>query len=172
MTGLIQLRESAGPGLGRTHGIYLRRGWVVAVDTPAHVARVDARGPLSAKLDALFALTEARLTFHVVCAPPQTESPPISPSDYLRGRPRARDRVTPGMPRSAPRVPSAPRTHTEALSTLGLDVGATTAEVTRAFRRRARELHPDLHRSAAFAERRSVEQRFAVLSAAYHTLMR
>ncbi|HEY3592673.1 MAG TPA: hypothetical protein VGL13_02325, partial [Polyangiaceae bacterium] len=50
MTGLIQLRESAGPGLGRTHGIYLRRGWVVAVDTPAHVARVDARGPLSAKL--------------------------------------------------------------------------------------------------------------------------
>jgi curved DNA-binding protein CbpA len=51
---------------------------------------------------------------------------------------------------------------------LGLAGDASAAEVTQAFRRRARELHPDLR---AGAERRSAEQRFAALSAAYHTLI-
>jgi DnaJ-class molecular chaperone len=65
-----------------------------------------------------------------------------------------------------------PRARAQALSALGLRGDASIAEVTRAFRHRARELHPDLHRGAAFAERRSVEQRFAALSAAYHALIR
>jgi len=169
MTGLVKLRETAGLASGRVHGIYLRRGLVVAVDTPSArpISAVGdpARRGLLERLDALFALREAVLTFHVACAPPNERAAPLAPSDYLHGRPRARDRgALPGA--AAATVVS--RARAQALSTLGLDGEATAAEVTRAFRRRARELHPDLHKGA---ERRSVEQRFAALTAAYHALI-
>jgi hypothetical protein len=166
MTGLLKLRETSGHAGGRVHGIYLRRGLVVAVDTPvvraSSVLGDPARRPMLDQLEALFALREAVVTFHVACAPPD-EPVPLAPRDYLHGRPRARDRGAPARARTA-----VSRARAQALSTLGLDGDATAAEVTRAFRRRARELHPDLHKGA---ERRTVEQRFAALTAAYHSLI-
>jgi hypothetical protein len=168
MTGLVRLRETAGLGAGRVHGIYLRQGRVVAVDTPAVHASLGLDEPgrlrLVERLDAVFGLREAVLTFHVACAPPDDPMLPLSPRDYLHGRPRARDRAA----HPSSRATVASRARAQALSTLGLDGDATAAEVTRAFRRRARELHPDLHRGT---ERRSVEQRFAALTAAYHALI-
>jgi hypothetical protein len=168
MTGLLKLRETSGHAGGRVHGIYLSRGLVVAVDTPvvraSSVLGDPARRPMLDQLEALFALREAVVTFHVACAPPD-EPVPLAPRDYLHGRPRARDRGAPAPARARTAVS---RARAQALSTLGLDGDATAAEVTRAFRRRARELHPDLHKGA---ERRTVEQRFAALTAAYHSLI-
>jgi len=170
MTGLVKLRETAGLASGRVHGVYLRKGLVVAVDTPVVHASLglgdSATQRLLEGLDVLFALREAVLTFHVACAPPEGPAEPLAPRDYLQGRPRARDRGAQAPP--SPRATMVSRARAQALSTLGLYGDATAAEVTRAFRRRARELHPDLHRGA---ERRSVEQRFAALTAAYHALI-
>jgi hypothetical protein len=166
MTGLVKLRETSGLGAGRIHGIFLRRGLVVAVDTPPARGEEGGRHLLE-RLDALFAVREAALTFHVACAPPDDPAMPLAPRDYLHGRPRARDRgAQGGQPHARRTVVS--RARAQALSTLGLDVDATAADVTRAFRRRARELHPDLHSGA---ERRLVEQRFAAMTAAYHALI-
>jgi len=162
VTGLVRLAETAAPSAGRTHEIYLRQGLVVAVESP-----LDMPAELPRRLDTLFSVREASLTFHVACPAPPGPPRPLSPREYLYGRPRARDRQHAG----APRTMSSGRALSQALSLLGLDAGATAAEVKRAFRRCARELHPDRYPGAAHAERRSVEQRFAALSAAYHTLL-
>src|SRR5205823_1198724 len=50
------------------------------------------RQQLRSKLDSLFALREATLSFHVACAFPESQAPPLAPREYLHGRPRARDR--------------------------------------------------------------------------------
>jgi hypothetical protein len=192
VTGLMRLTETSGPTAGRTHGIYLRQGLVIAVDTPASPPSLSERCARSSAttaelLSALFELADAALSFHVVCGPPQGPILPISPQQYLVGRPRARDRARGcGHDRNGDRDRNDDRefqragdttrvratlsslARQEALSMLGLEGDASAAEVTRAFRRRARELHPDL---CAGAERRSAEQRFAALSAAYHTLI-
>ncbi|HEY7955014.1 MAG TPA: J domain-containing protein [Polyangia bacterium] len=54
---------------------------------------------------------------------------------------------------------------------LELGEGAPLDEIKRAFRRLARELHPDLHPGASPEERRALEERFAELSAAYRRLV-
>ena len=54
---------------------------------------------------------------------------------------------------------------------LGLDEDASIADVTKAFRDLASQLHPDRHVDAPEAERRAMHQRFAALSAAYHALI-
>jgi hypothetical protein len=174
-TGLLRLTETRGAWAGRTHGIYLRQGLVVAVDTgslegddPTCRRPASLRRRLADQLGALFGLAEAVVTFHVVCAPPHGAILPLRPEEYLHGKPRARDREPKRRPFS--RAASSPRGRDQALSMLGLEPDATLAEVTRAFRRRARELHPDLHRCET-GDRRSAEQRFAALSAAYHALI-
>jgi curved DNA-binding protein CbpA len=43
--------------------------------------------------------------------------------------------------------------------------------VTRAFRELASQFHPDRHPDASEPDRRVMEQRFAALSAAYHTII-
>jgi hypothetical protein len=159
----VRLAETTGPASGRTHEIYLRQGLVVAVESA-----LDMPTELPRRLETLFSVREASLTFHVACAPPPGPTLPISPQEYLRGRPRARDRQGNAV---TSRQTSRLRARVEALSMLGLAPDATVADVTRAFRCRARELHPDRYAGAAHAERRSVEQRFAALSAAYHTLL-
>jgi DnaJ-domain-containing protein 1 len=55
--------------------------------------------------------------------------------------------------------------------TLGLTAGADLEEVKRAYRRLARELHPDLQPAAGSGERRVLEQRFAEVTAAYEALL-
>jgi hypothetical protein len=219
VTGVVRLTEVAGAVAGRTHGIYLSNGEVVAVDTPARVlalgeilrqrglldgashrllalrlaagknrkvgellveecrispAVVGAalRQQLRARLDALFALEDAVVSFHVACAHARNPAPPLAPRDYLHGRPRARDRGArigrrgdePARRRNAGR-------RSEALTMLGLDEDASLSDVTRAFRELASQVHPDRHPEAPAPERREMEQRFAALSAAYHALI-
>ncbi len=196
VTGVVRLTEVSGPLAGRSHGIYLSRGEVVAVDTPARVlalgeilrqrglldgvthrrlalrmaagrnrkvgevliedchispAVVGAalRQQLRARLDALFALEEALVSFHVACAHARDPAPPLAPREYLHGRPRARDRAArigrrgddPVRRRNAGR-------RSEALTLLGLDEDASLSDVTRAFRELASRVHPDRHASA------------------------
>jgi hypothetical protein len=219
VTGVVRLTEVSGPLTGRMHGIYLSRGEVVAVDTPARVLALGEillqrglldgaahrrlalrlattpnrrvgellveecrisptvvgaalRQQLRARLDALFTLEEALVSFHVACAQARDPGPPLAPRDYLHGRPRARDRgVRVGRRGGDPvRRRNAGRRN-EALATLGLDEDASISDVTRAFREMASQVHPDRHQAAPDSERRAMEQRFAALSAAYHALI-
>jgi len=54
---------------------------------------------------------------------------------------------------------------------LGLDDNADLEAIKRAYRRLARELHPDLQPEADHAERRVLERRFAEVTAAYEALI-
>ena len=72
-------------------------------------------------------------------------------------------------PRSVPPVSLDPREH--ALRLLGLGDGASPAEVRRAFRKLAAELHPDRYASASPSLQRKSAARFARISAAYHLLV-
>jgi DnaJ domain len=130
------------------------------------------RKQLRSKLDMLFQIREGALSFHVACVTPRCPVAPLSPREFLRGRPRARDRMGNGPFRAEARRPSATDHRVEhALSLLGLDESASTAEVRKAFRQLATRLHPDRHMHATEAERRAMAERFAALSAAYHTVM-
>jgi DnaJ-domain-containing protein 1 len=219
VTGVVRLTEVSGPLAGRMHGIYLSRGEVVAVDTPARVLALgeilrqrglldgaahrrltlrlaDARNrkvgellveechispavvgaalrqQLRARLDALFTLEEALVSFHVACAHARNPAPPLAPREYLHGRPRARDRgARIGRRGDEPLRRRNAGRRTEALTMLGLDEDASISDVTRAFRELASQVHPDRHQAAPAPERRAMEQRFAALSAAYHTLI-
>jgi hypothetical protein len=131
------------------------------------------RQQLRARLDALFHLEEALVSFHVACSPPPDPPVPLAPREYLHGRPRARDR-TPRMGRRRDETSwrgAGRGRRIEALSLLGLDEDASISDVTRAFRELAAHFHPDRHQGASEPERRLMEQRFAALSAAYHALI-
>lgn len=133
-----------------------------------------------ARLDALCALGDALVRFHVM-RPRRAEALdcPLSPREFLFGRRRARDRPsarTQQPPRSRPTGATAFRsrhepTRARALSLLGLGVGADRDAVQRAFRTRAREVHPDRFPRASADERADLMRRFAELSAAYHLLV-
>lgn len=58
-----------------------------------------------------------------------------------------------------------------ALRLLGVDAAADLDEVKRAYRRLARALHPDLHPELDDQRRRTLERRFAEVTAAYDTLV-
>jgi hypothetical protein len=137
---------------------------------------------LRARLEALFTIEEATICFHTArpLAGSLQELGPLPPSDFLHGRPRARDRQRrpdgAGAARSAPGGAAPPRIgrvdgpRRRALELLGLGEGATEAEIRRAFRRLAASLHPD--RCAAIpGEGAQRTARFAELSAAYHLLV-
>lgn len=129
------------------------------------------RGQLRQKLESLFQLTDAQLTFRVP-RPHEGHRAPLSPGEFLHGRPRARRREraeTP--PRQPPRsAPLSAGSHAYAL--LGLLPGADRTAIQQAFRRLARRLHPDSHPHADADERARLLSRFAELSAAYHALER
>ena len=130
------------------------------------------RRQLRRKVDALFLLTDAQLTFRV--PRPHPAQPPLSPHEFLHGRPRARARArAPGAHDSA-RAASSTRAsygaRARAFATLGLLPGADQATITQAFRRLARSVHPDRFPNADPGERARLLSRFAELSAAYHSL--
>jgi DnaJ-domain-containing protein 1 len=54
---------------------------------------------------------------------------------------------------------------------LGVDDEADVEEVKRAYRRLARELHPDLQPDCDHDERKTLERRFAEITAAYEALI-
>lgn len=129
------------------------------------------RRQLRQKLDALFLLRDARMAFRVP-RPHAGERTPLSPGEFLHGRPRKRARPA-AAPSYAERatsrvVPQGERSR--AYATLGLPPGADRTSVQQAFRRLARHFHPDRFPNAEPSERARLLSRFAELSAAYHAL--
>ena len=59
---------------------------------------------------------------------------------------------------------------TDAYTLLGLIPGATPEQIKSAYRRLARELHPDVHPNASAVERNTLAARFAAIHAAYRRL--
>jgi len=159
--------------------------------------RAGLRKQLKQRVDALFTLDDAAIAFHTA-RPFESASArpgPLWPSEFLHGRPRARDRAA-GPPSSGPR--SAPRPterpvaqadpeppprrsqvgaapiedeRSQARRLLGLSEGAGPADVRRAFRKLAAELHPDRVATAPPLVQRRNAARFARISAAYHLLV-
>jgi DnaJ-domain-containing protein 1 len=131
------------------------------------------RQQLRARLDTLFRIEDGLVSFHVACSLPEGATQPLAPREYLFGRPRARDRTARTGRRRDETARSTPSTgrRSHALAMLGLDEDASLSDVTRAFRELASQMHPDRLANAPASERRDAEQRFAALSAAYHTLI-
>jgi len=146
----------------------------------ADLISAGLRRQLRSKLDALFQLRDAQLTFRIP-RPQGSGRSPLSPGEFLHGRPRKRTRDQSGTaPRSSASAPRAsapppsrnapPGARTRAYATLGLLPGADRATIQQAFRRLARNLHPDRFPQAPPQERARLLSRFAELSAAYHAL--
>jgi DnaJ-domain-containing protein 1 len=140
------------------------------------------RRQITARLAMLEQLADARVHFRVAVRPPRSAlvDAPLEPREFLAGRRRARERGEPrvearnshahargaapaSMPRHDPRA--------VAFRILGVLPSADSTEIKRAFRQRARELHPDMHPDVSEAERRALESRFAEVTAAYHALV-
>ncbi len=130
----------------------------------------------TSRLEALYGLSEALIRFHVPRPRFGYRPLPLSPREFLHGRPRAR-----GDARGRPSERFASRFAPQGLSgfsepqlaayrALGLPAGASVRDVQRAFRKLAAEQHPDRFPLASSAEKIQHLTRFARLSAAYHTL--
>ena len=158
-SGMLEVVETEGPYSGRTHRIHFVDGLVQDVESGASDG---LNGEIGARLDALFLLGDARLTFHVARPGRRTERP-LGPREFLHGRARSRDKVDQGRRRDPTRA--------RALATLGLPDGADRAAVLRTFRMLASRLHPDRFPSATAEERASLMRRFAEITAAYHALV-
>lgn len=174
------------PGLARIARRLLeqpgkRVGEILVEEGLGTVDRVAAalRQQRRTRLDALYGLSEALIRFHVPRPRSGYRAVPLSPREFLHGRPRARTQVRPrgaerfnqrAMPREdGDRVPSPARL--AACRALGVSVSASPRDVQRAFRALAAEQHPDRFPRATPTEKAQLLSRFAQLSAAYHTLM-
>lgn len=170
----------------RVGEILTERRWV-----SPDVVRAALRHQLRRRLDAVFRLEQADVRFHVAQPRRDAESPPLSPEEFLHGRPRARAQGSspPKNPRgyASPRTNAGPRRESQAngsrvkqrrdpvrqqaLATLGLTESADREAVQRAFRKLAREVHPDRHPGADADRREELLRTFVKLSAAYHALV-
>lgn len=148
----------------RTGDILIEEGLATA-----ELVSAGLRRQLRLKLEALFNLTDARLTFRVPRARAGKRQP-LSPGEFLHGRPRARFRVKPGTGAAPAFAVERGGARLRAFATLGLLPGADLATVQQAFRRLARSQHPDRFPEASASERARHLEKFAQLSAAYHAL--
>jgi len=128
------------------------------------------RRQLRYKLEALFQLQDARVSFRVP-RPHDAHRVPLSPGEFLHGRPRARPRASRSSGSHRSVGPETLASNHGAYATLGLSPGADRTAVQRAFRRLASSVHPDRFPNADAAERARLLSRFAELSAAYHALV-
>jgi hypothetical protein len=171
VTGVVELREVSGVTPGRRHAISLADGMVTEVETP--LAPV-ATASLAARLDPLFSLRDAAIRFSVARSPASPAR--LVPREFLHGRPRARDRAhratmpPPCLP--PPPRPAEPAEARAARAVLGVDAGAREDDIRRAFRRLAREHHPDRVTSGSPVDAERARTRLAAITAAYHTLTR
>ncbi len=155
--------------IGREHqrrpesrfGQLLLRERVVTRAALAAVLRMQMRR----KLDSLFSLDDVMVRFRVPRPGADDAAIPLSPREFLHGRPRFRVRQT-GFRKAEERDPA--RRH--ALRVLGLTAEASADEIRRAFRQLALSNHPDRFPNASASERRALMLRFAEISAAYHKL--
>lgn len=145
----------------RLHGQVLVDDFHLA---PSVVGAALRRQVLS-RLTALEQLADARISFRVAVRPPRgaLHDAPLEAREFLHGRRRARGRT--------PAPPPACSANVDSWRILGLPPGADPAEIKRAYRRLAREFHPDLHPGASPEERRTLELRFARLTEAYRSLV-
>ncbi len=129
----------------------------------SEVVGAALRKQLVARLCVLEQLGDARVSFRVTLRPPRSAlvDTPLEAAEFLRGRRRRRET------RPSEGSPSAHEAH----RVLGIPRDADAAEIKRAFRRLARQLHPDLHPDASDAERRALGARFAIVAAAYQSLV-
>jgi hypothetical protein len=160
---------------GRRAGELLVERGLVAPEVVAAALRRQLR----ARLEALFTLGDARVRFHV----PRPRGalggsrdgvlpPPLSPREFLHGRPRARDRSRRASAASdRARAPESSTDRERALPTLGLQREVDRSTLTQVFRGLAVRLHPDRHPAATPDERAALMRRFAEISAAYHLLL-
>ncbi|WP_437737042.1 J domain-containing protein [Sorangium sp. So ce1335] len=170
---------------GRRTGEVLVAAGLIPESAVERALRIQLR----ARLEALFAIEEATICFHTArpLAGALRQTGPLSPNDFLHGRPRARDRhrrvadvgaahraSSSAPPRGAaggaPRAARVDEPRRRALAVLGLREGASEIEIRRAFRRLAAVMHPDLG-GAQPGEHARRTARFAELSAAYHLLV-
>jgi DnaJ-domain-containing protein 1 len=215
-SGVLELVEASGASAGRSHRVYLARGFVDGVETDLEHARIGEllherklidraalatllrcvleqperrageilvseklastgvvsaalRLQLRARLDAMFRLSDASVRFHV--RRPAGFAPSgllLSPRDFLHGRPRtrARDHAETRARLAALDDPG----RASAYRALGLEPGADAASVRQAFRRLAREHHPDCHPKADPTEVATLVRRLSELTAAYHRI--
>jgi DnaJ-domain-containing protein 1 len=137
------------------------------------------RRQMLARMARLEQLADARVHFRVTVPTPRgaVAHDPLGPAQFLVGRRRRRDR---GAPSSSP--PPRGRTVSSfgepaaspslsAWRVLGVAPGADAAEIKRAYRRLAREYHPDLHPDASEPEKRLLARRFDALTTAYRSLV-
>jgi DnaJ-domain-containing protein 1 len=161
----------------RLHGEVLVREFHLS---PELVDRA-LRRQLMVRLTVLEELADAQICFRAAVPKPRGAllDAPLAKGEFLAGRRRARERayaVASGTFRSAmPRPPFAPSAwdpaRERAFRALGLTYGAESDDVKRAYRRLVRTYHPDLHPDATHEERRSMEARFAEVTAAYRSLV-
>lgn len=176
--GLSRMLRRVADGDGRRAGEILLGEGLIDRDL------LDAalRAQLGARLDALFRIQDATVRFHIARAAPVERGSTLPPREFLHGRPRARDRgrassaPPPPRPRPAPtpgrgEPPRHDEAQVRAWQALGLEPGADDIEVRRAFRRLARELHPDRQATAPIEVQRRSAARFAELTEAYHLLV-
>jgi hypothetical protein len=156
----------------RLHGEVLIDDFLVAPEVVGHALRRQ----IALRLAALDRLPDARVAFRVAVRPPRgalvgrhASAPgragwdaPLAPNEFLRGRRRARERTA---------YHAAAPVEASAWDALGLRAGAGIDEIKRAYRRLARDVHPDLHPHASDAERSALQARFAALSDAYRALV-
>jgi hypothetical protein len=115
------------------------------------------------RLEALFQLTRARISFRVMGQRPVPSARPLEPAEFLHGRRRLRD-LTP------PSAPAALSPRQAALRSLGLAGDPSPDAVRAAFRKLARHCHPDLYARADEALRAASAKRFIEISRAFEVL--
>jgi hypothetical protein len=186
VTGALRLEE-LGPSGGHCHVIHWRDGLIHHIETsrPPPRSRWSAadprRRPLRswtsdegsrhvrlARLEALFELTQARISFRVMGRQPETAAEPLAPAEFLHGRRRQRD-VRQAVGDGA--APACDDSRERALITLGLFGDPAPDAVRAAFRQMALRWHPDRHPNAGEQTRAALCRRFAQISTAYEQLM-
>ena len=145
---------------------------LVPPDAVARALRQQTR----ARLEALFSLRDARVSFHLSRYAQRPSA--FGPEEFLHGRPRRRDgeRAAPAIQnddwvRPDPRPPARRGADSEARAVLGLPDDADVSSVHQAFKRLAVRMHPDRFPHADPARKAELVRRFAAISAAYHAIM-
>jgi hypothetical protein len=186
VSGALRLEEVGADG-SRQHVIYWHEGLIHHIESEATGSSTlpTARSPIErswlseptgphagelndrlAKLEALFGLTRARISFRVMGRKPRSREP-LGPKEFLHGRQRLRDADA-----TTPTAPPAVETRRgAALRLLGLSGEPGPDTVRAAFRKLALRWHPDRYPSAGTQTRAALCRRFAELSAAYQELI-
>jgi hypothetical protein len=125
------------------------------------------RRQLVARLATIDGLVDARIMFRVALRPPRwaLERVPLDPQEFLYGRRRARE----SRQGDVSATPSS-MAESSAGRLLGVSPGTDLAAVKRAYRLRARAVHPDLHPGATVEQRRALEARFVEITEAYRLM--